>query len=254
MIKRSYRLDIMYDGTNYSGWQVQPNATSIQQIIQNAVRILVKEEVYVIGAGRTDAGVHAYGQVAHFHCQKELDLHLLHKSLNGIIPKDIRIKEVRLVPSSFHAQRSSVAKEYHFRLHTGAFVSPFVRQYVWHIPYKLDRELLVKACSFFVGTHDFSSFTNSASEGACAKNAVRTITELEAVCEKDEILLTFKANGFLYKMVRNITGQLVNVATKKSPLEAIPLIFAAKDRRLAAMGAPAKGLFLMHVEYPQEFH
>ena len=168
MNKKTYRLDIMYDGTNYSGWQVQPNATSIQEIIQNALRVLVKEELFVIGAGRTDAGVHAYGQVAHFHSPKDLDCKAIHKSLNGIIPKDIRIKSVACVSPSFHAQKSALSKEYHYRLHTGAFVSPFDRLYVWHIPYQLDRELLVKACSFFVGTHDFSSFTNSANEGAAS--------------------------------------------------------------------------------------
>jgi tRNA pseudouridine38-40 synthase len=173
----------------------------------------------------------------------------VHNSLNGIIPKDIRIKSIEPAPPSFHAQRSALSKEYHYRLHIGTYVSPFDRLYVWHIPYQLDRSLLIRASSFFLGTHDFSSFANSASEGAASVNPVRTITELDVVCENEEIVLKFKADGFLYKMVRNITGQLVRVATHKCPLEEIPLILAAKDRRKAAMAAPAKGLFLMHVFY-----
>lgn len=244
-----YKLHITYDGTNYSGWQQQLGAISIQQLVQDAVRTLVKEEVHVIGSGRTDAGVHALDQVAHFQCEQPQDTGHLLKALNGILPKDIRVKSVSLADSDFHAQRSAITKEYHYRLSLGPYTSPFERQYVWHVPYRIDRALLDEACKLFVGTHDFRSFANSGHMGAAAKNSVRTITCCEAQPTESGLTLVFKGNGFLYKMVRNITGMLIAVASGKKTLEDIPKTFAAKDRRVAPTSAPPQGLFLVKVTY-----
>src|SRR5262245_5352695 len=136
----TYRLHLMYDGTRFSGWQIQPHSLSIQQLVQDAVRILVREEAHVIGSGRTDAGVHALDQVAHFRSSTNVRPDQLFRSLNGILPKDIRVTKVELTNPQFHAQRSAIAKEYHYKLCLGPFVSPFERNYVWHLPYKIDLE------------------------------------------------------------------------------------------------------------------
>lgn len=246
---KKYKLHIMYDGTNYSGWQIQQHSVSIQQLIQDAVRILVREEVNVVGSGRTDAGVHAAGQIAHFRCTNEQSTDHLFKGLNGMLPKDIRVQGIEEVDLGFHAQKSAYAKQYHYHLCLGQIASPFERQYVWHVPYAIDQELLKQACSLFIGKHDFRSFANSAHTGAAAKNSVRTITNIDIIPRENGLTLVFQANGFLYKMVRNIVGMVINVASGKKQLSDIPLILAAKDRRLAPMSAPPQGLFLMKVFY-----
>jgi len=245
----SYKMHLMYDGTHYSGWQIQPHALSIQQLVQNAVRTLTREEANVIGSGRTDAGVHALEQVAHFRVVEKVHLEAFQRSINGILPKDIRLAKIEEVAPDFHAQRSALAKEYHYHLSFGPFVSPFERSYVWHVAWKLDLDLLRQAAAFFVGTHDFSSFTNSAHHGACAKNPVRTVTKVDVVEKPNSLILEFKANGFLYKMVRNLVGTIVEVASGKRTLDELHHIMAAKDRRLAGHSAPAQGLFLVKVYY-----
>lgn len=239
----------MYDGSNYSGWQIQPHSLSIQQLVQDAVRTLVKEDVNVVGSGRTDAGVHALDQVAHFRCKEPQDIHYLCKALNGILPKEIRVSSVEAVDIHFHAQKSAKSKEYHYHLALGAIVSPFERQYTWHVPYKIDLTLLKEAAKLFVGTHDFRSFANSAHTGAAAKNSVRTIYRLDVVPKDNNVTLIFHGNGFLYKMVRNIVGMLINVASGKKRLSDITETLEAKDRRKAPMSAPPQGLFLVKVEY-----
>ncbi len=246
---KSYKLHIAYDGTNYHGWQIQPNGISIQELIQTAIRTLVHQDVHLIGSGRTDQGVHALDQVAHFRAEGEYSVEKLLRAVNGMLPKDIRILSFTECPNSFHAQRSAVAKEYHYKLSLGPTVSPFERLYRWHVPYKIDFELLKEASAQFVGTHDFRSFANSCNKGASGKNSVRTITNLDIVQNGDDVTLIFKGNGFLYKMVRNIVGMLIAVSSKKLPLSAIQETFQAKDRRKAPSAAPPHGLFLVKVTY-----
>ena len=245
----TYKLHIAYDGTNYHGWQIQPNGISIQELIQEAVHTLIQEKVHVIGSGRTDQGVHALDQVAHFRCMEAHDTTRLFKGLNGILPKDIRILSVTECPNSFHAQQSATGKEYHYKLALGPIVMPCERLYRWHVPYKIDLLLLKEAASQFVGTHDFRSFANSAHTGAAGKNSVRTITHLDVVVEGEGVTLIFKGNGFLYKMVRNIVGMLINVASGKRSITDIAALLAAKDRRMAPMASPPHGLFLVKVSY-----
>ncbi|MCE5294527.1 MAG: tRNA pseudouridine(38-40) synthase TruA [Chlamydiales bacterium] len=246
---KKYKLHVMYDGTNYSGWQIQDHIVSIQQLIQDAVRTLVREEVNIVGSGRTDAGVHAEDQVVHFRCTNEQNPKHLFKALNGMLPKDIRVSAVEEVPMSFHAQKSAIGKEYRYHLVLGPYASPFERNYVWHVPYTIDRDLLEQAAKLFLGTHDFRSFANAAHTGAAAKNSIRTMTKLDVVPRENGLMLVFQANGFLYKMVRNIVGMLINVASGKKQLSDIPVILAAKDRRKAPMAAPPQGLFLHKVFY-----
>lgn len=245
----NYKLTIAYDGTNYSGWQIQPNATSIQEIIQKAIHTIIRQEVTLIGSGRTDTGVHALGQVAHFKCDLEIDLFRFFGSLNGILPRDIRILDIASVPLDFHAQRSAISKTYHYHLCLDRVQIPFKRLYSWHLHSKCDVTLLKEAAQLFVGTHDFTSFANEASEGCAARDAVRTLFDLSVVPEENGVCLAFTADGFLYKMVRNIVGTLVEVATHKCDIVRIPKIFEARNRQCAGQAAPPQGLFLMHVNF-----
>ena len=242
-------LTVMYDGTNYSGWQMQHHSLSIQQIIQDTIGVVLQEEVKLIGAGRTDAGVHALAQVAHFKSKKEVKLPSFFRSINGLLPKDIRIREVIAVPLDFHALRSAKGKVYHYNIALGPIISPFDRLYAFHVPQKIDLDVLQKAAHLFVGKHDFTAFANSASEGSASKNPIRTIYRIDIVMTENGLRLEFEGNGFLYKMVRNIVGMLLEIATGKRPISDIKKVFEAKDRRLASKAAPAHGLFLVKVLY-----
>ncbi len=244
-----FKFLIAYDGTKYSGWQVQPNAISIQMLIEEALQIALGKPISVTGSGRTDSGVHAHGQVAHFSSDESFDLKGLHHSLNGILPIDIRIRALAKAPEEFHARYSATGKIYRYHLHTGAVVNPFKRLYSYHFPYPFDVPLLKKAAQYFIGKHDFTSFSNEAHRGSASRNPIRTLKRLEIIEDHDDILFEFEADGFLYKMVRNIMGTLIDVARGKTPLEEIPQIFEAKDRRIAKATAPPHGLFLVKVLY-----
>ncbi len=212
-----YKLTIAYDGTNYSGWQIQPNATSIQELIQNALKIyLHKERVILIGSGRTDAGVHALAQVAHFRCPEEVDLFRLLSALNGILPRDIRITDAEQVDDAFNSRYSALGKIYHYHLYLERVMDPFRRLYCWQVRRKLDLPLLKKSAACFVGTHNFASFANESHEGSAGKNPVRTIDRLDIIEEPGGLRLEFEGNGFLYKMVRNIVGTMGRCGVEKT--------------------------------------
>jgi tRNA pseudouridine38-40 synthase len=246
-----YKLTISYDGTNYSGWQIQPNAPSIQQHLQESLTSLFhSEKIAVIGAGRTDAGVHALNQIAHFKIEHEWPTHRLLLALNGLLPRDIRVKKVELVPLSFHSQYSAIRKEYHYYLYLERVLDPFQRLYCWHIFNRLNVDLLPEAAKLFVGTHDFTSFANEPHAGSVAKNPVRTIYRLDICPIEGGLRLEFEGNGFLYKMVRNIVGTLVDVASGRLTNDDVVSILKSKDRRQASRAAPPQGLFLVKVDYP----
>lgn len=246
-----YKLTIAYDGTNYSGWQIQSNAISIQEHIQNALKsFLRKDRVILRGSGRTDAGVHARAQIAHFHYPEEINLDRLLLALNGILPRDIRIIRAELADDTFHSQYSAIGKIYHYHLYLERVVDPFRRLYCWHLRRKLDFGLLEKSAACFIGKHNFTSFANESHAGSAAKNPVRTIYRLDIVEEPGGLRLEFEGDGFLYKMVRNIVGTMVDVAVQKRPIEDIQEIFISKDRRKASLAAPPQGLFLVKVHYP----
>lgn len=243
-----YRMLIAYDGTNYGGWQVQPNATTIQETIQAVMKQILQEDCWITGSGRTDAGVHALGQVAHFDLSKAIDSKKLQISMNSLLPEDIRILSLEETEPDFHARYSAKKKIYHYHITIGVR-HPFKRHYSTHFPYSLDIDLMKEASKHFIGTHDFTSFANEASAGSAAKNAVRTIDRIDIVPEEQGIRLEFEGNGFLYKMVRNIVGTLIEVAAARRSIEEIPLILKAKDRRKAGKAAPGHGLFLVKVDY-----
>lgn len=247
-----YKLQLAYDGTNYSGWQIQPNATTIQQHLQDALSIFLGgDKVSVVGAGRTDAGVHALAQVAHFKLENRIDPNRLFLALNGLLPRDIRVKKVEDVPLEFHSQYSAIGKEYHYHLYLNRVMDPFSRFYAWHLLRKLNIPSLVKGAKLFVGKHDFTSFANEPTGGAVAKNPVRTIYRLDVIPTDGGVRLEFEGNGFLYKMVRNIVGTLVDVASGRLTVDDIAAIFEAKDRRQGGQAAPPQGLFLVRVDYPE---
>ena len=244
-----YKLVIAYEGTNYGGWQVQPNAVTIQSLIQDALLKILKTPTHVTSSGRTDAGVHARAQIAHFDATKPLDIFITLRSLNGLLPRDIRILSIELTEDSFHSRFDAKGKTYHYHLSTGPAPDPFMRHFSVHLYQPLKIDTLKAAASHFIGTHDFSSFANSASKGAAAKNPIRTISELNLIETSFGLRVEVSGNGFLYKMVRNIVGALIAVSLQKISPDDIPSILEAKDRRQAPVAAPARGLFLHEVKY-----
>lgn len=245
----NYKLIISYDGTRYCGWQIQKNGNSIQQIIQDIASMLVHNQVNLIGSGRTDAGVHASGQVANFHSIRIPDLYRFRGSLNALLPPDIRILGLEEAPDQFHARYSSIGKEYHYHIHLAKVQNPFKRLYCLHLKEKIDLSILKEAASLFIGTHDFTSFANESHTGTASYDSIRTIKRLDIIEQPEGVRLEFEGDGFLYKMIRNIVGTLLEIAAGKRAQEEIPIILSAKDRRMAGQAAPPLGLFLMKVHY-----
>ncbi len=242
-----YKLIISYDGSPFCGWQVQGNGPSIQSFIQRALQTALRHPLDLTGSGRTDAGVHARGQTAHFNSPVAFDPGRLRISLNALLPEQIRILQIEKVPDDFHARYSATEKVYHYHLHLEPVLDPFVRNYRHQIYGTFDLEKLRRGAKYFIGTHDFTSFANL--KESKVEDPVRTIRRLDVVEQKGGVRLEFEGNGFLYKMVRNITGTLIDAASGKMDVETIPAIFDARDRRKAGQAAPPHGLFLIKVLY-----
>lgn len=247
--KHNYKMTIAYDGTRYGGWQIQPNAITIQQLLMNAIKTITRNDLSVTGSGRTDAGVHALAQTANFKSTAPLDLYRFHASMNGLLPTDIRVLSLEEVPLDFHSRYSAVSKSYHYHLCLDRIQLPFERLYSWHIRQNIDKERLREAANRFIGVHDFTSFANEASMGSAAKDPVRNLFRLDVVDTDKGVRLEFEANGFLYKMVRNIVGTLHEVSLGKYSPDDINAMFHTRDRRMAGTAAPAHGLFLANVTY-----
>lgn len=249
MPEHKYKMTIAYDGTHYGGWQVQPNAVSIQALIEQSLGVILRSSISIIGSGRTDAGVHACGQTAHFVTHQSIDLAKTMASLNGLLSDEIRILEMIKVPLDFHARYTAISKTYHYRLHLERVPDPFKTRYAYFVPHPVDVNLLKETASRFIGTYDFTSFAHEAHRGCAAKDAVRTLYRLDVVPEPGGMRLEFEGNGFLYKMVRNIVGTLLDICAGKIDQEHISKIFSEKDRRLAGRTAPPHGLYLAQVKY-----
>ncbi|MCU0959612.1 MAG: tRNA pseudouridine(38-40) synthase TruA [Pirellulaceae bacterium] len=245
-----YRLTLAYDGTAYAGWQVQPGARTIQGTLEQALARIVGAAVRVTGSGRTDAGVHALGQVASFNCDTHLSPDDLCRALNACTPPDVWIRSLHVAPAGFHARRDAVAKRYRYVLQTGPQRDVFCRHLVWHLPRALDVARMRTAAADLVGCHDFRSFEAA---GAPRQTSVRTIHALTLEpyrChEIPSLAVEVEADGFLYNMVRNIVGSLVLVGRGEQPPEWLRDVLAARDRKLAGPTAPAQGLLLLHVSY-----
>lgn len=239
-------MTISYDGTDYGGWQVQPNRKTIQELIQEALSVLFRAECPITGSGRTDAGVHAHAQVAHFSYEVPFEIPPFHYSLNALLPPDIRILSIEPIAEDFHARYRVKKKIYHYHLHLDAVQSPFAYRFRTPIHAPLNRGLMEEALSLLKGTHDFSAFRGA---GCGSKDPVKTLYRLEMVPEEGGVRLEFEGDGFLYKMVRNLVGTLLQIASEKRPLSDIPKLLKSKDRTEAGPTAPPQGLFLAKVVY-----
>ena len=245
---RNIKLTIEYDGTNYCGFQVQENTglRTIQGVLEEKLALLSREPIRIAGAGRTDSGVHARGQVVHFFSQWKIPREKITVAVNSVLPKDIVVKSAEDVPEEFHARFSTKGKKYLYRIYNDRVPSAFEDKYAWFIPYRLDFEKMREGASYLVGEHDFSSFKSS---GSVIKNNIRTIWSLELSRQGPVIEIEVMGNGFLYNMVRIITGTLIEVGRgRRKPLE-IKEILNAKDRNKAGPTALPKGLFLTEVFY-----
>ena len=274
-MRRNLRLTLAYDGTDFAGWQVQPNAATIQGTLASAVGRLTGENVLPQGSGRTDAGVHALAQVASFATESPIPAENLLKALNDILPAAIRVLEVNEVPAEFHARRSALAKTYRYRIFREPVCSPFLARHVWHFPYPLDEAGMARAAGEVIGEHDFTSFAavdperedpnpsnhqgrSSASLRASSETRgetqtlasnIRRIFSSSWERQGNEFIYTVRGSGFLHHMVRNLVGTFILVGKGTLKVEDIARILDARNRAAAGATAPASGLFLVSVEY-----
>lgn len=246
---RTLKLTVQYDGTDYVGWQRQPNGTSIQAVIEDALAPIEGGPVAVHGAGRTDAGVHALGQVASVTMASSIDTPTLTRALNAVLPEDVRILSAEDVDASFHARFSAVAKTYEYRIINAPFVSAFLHRYAWHIVQPLALDAMREAAAPLVGAHDFSAFQGAGSAVESTDRIVDRIEWEDGGGYDLPIVMRITGNGFLRHMVRNIVGTLVEVGTGRWPAPCVGDILASGDRTLAGPTAPARGLFLVRVDY-----
>jgi tRNA pseudouridine38-40 synthase len=250
MSVRWLKLTISYDGSNYAGWQWQPDQPTVQGAVEAAWRQITQEDVRITAAGRTDAGVHALGQVAGVSTESRLSNDDLLRALNAVLPNDVAVLAIEPAPEGFHATRDAVGKTYRYQIHNGRVPSVFDRQFAWHYPQPLDAASMHVAGQALVGRHDFSSFETAGSE---RPDSIRTIHELTVRRGTDEhsdkITLEVSGDGFLYNMVRTIVGTLVEVGKGAQTVNWPTQVLAARDRRQAGQTAPPEGLFLVRVHY-----
>jgi len=244
---RNIRLTIEYDGTDYCGWQIQNKKPTVQGEITEALKKILQEKVRLIGATRTDSGVHALSQVANFETINEkLTTTSLIKALNSVLPSDIVIKEIRVVPDSFHARYSARSKIYRYRILNQSFPSALERRFFWYIPEFLDWKKIKEASQYLVGKHDFSPFSL---RGSARKNTQCTVRDFRIRKVKNLWIFQIEGDYFLYRMVRRIVGALIEVGRGKVEPEHIKRLLHKKGYTLCARTAPARGLFLMKVKY-----
>ncbi|MEH7352520.1 tRNA pseudouridine(38-40) synthase TruA [Neobacillus drentensis] len=242
-----YKCIISYDGSGFSGYQVQPNKRTVQTELEAVLAKMHKgNPVKVSGSGRTDAGVHAKGQVIHFDSPLPIPEEKWEVALNSMLPEDISVRSVMIVDASFHARFDAVGKEYRYVLLLSSIRDPFQRNYAYRYPYQLNLEAMREASTFFLGTHDFTSFCSAKTE---VEDKIRTIETIDFIMEGNLLTLRFVGNGFLYNMVRILVGTLLAVGSGDILPEEIPVILEKKDRRFAGKTAPAHGLYLWKVFY-----
>jgi tRNA pseudouridine38-40 synthase len=272
---RNIKLLLAYDGTDYFGWERQKQFRSLQQTLEEAILSLTGETVSIVASGRTDAGVHAFGQVANFRTESRHDCATIHRALNALLPDDFRVLEVDEAAESFHATYAAKGKLYRYAMYDGPVMDPILRRYVCHCHWPMDDAAMHRATQCLLGTHDFSSFETA---GAPRESSIRTITHIaifragpERLWSREQfairnpqsaihdpqscsgpppfLFLEVAANGFLYNMVRAIAGTLINVGRGYWPAGSVPKILNAKDRTKAGPTAPPNGLFLVRVDY-----
>lgn len=243
---RNIKLTIEYDGKCYNGWQKQPNKLNIQGEIEKAIYNITKEKVDLIGSGRTDAGVHALGQVANFKTDSQIPIEKLAIAINSQLKNSIVIKNAEEVNERFHSRYNAKQKTYRYIINNSKTGSAIYRNLEYCFPIKLDVEKMKKAAKYFEGEHDFKAFKSS---GTSSKNSVRTIYKAEVKQDKERIIIELTGNGFLYNMVRIISGTLLDVGLGKILPEEILNIIEEKNRQKAGKTLPPHGLYLVAVEY-----
>jgi tRNA pseudouridine38-40 synthase len=261
---RNLKLILSYDGSDFAGWQVQPDAATVQGTLASAIGRITGEKVLPQGSGRTDAGVHALAQVATFVTESSVPAANFVKALNDILPRSVRVLEAHEVPANFHARKSARAKTYRYRIYREGICPPFLVRYVWHYPYPLDEETMIRVAALVEGEHDFASFAAvdpernagasesvSRHENACAVpvSSVRRIFSSTWERQGSEFVYTVRGSGFLHHMVRNLVGTFILVGKGTLQSEDVTRILEARNRAAAGATAPASGLFLVGVEY-----
>lgn len=241
---KNYRMVLSYDGTDFHGWQRQPDRRTVQGVVEEALHKITQKRITVHGAGRTDAGVHALAQVAGFRGKIKLAEADLFRALNAVLPEDVRVVSLEPAPPDFHARKSARSKVYRYRIVRSPQISPFDRRYALHHPYPLDLRAMRKAAALVARRADFTGFSSNRD-----RSPVRTVRRSELRKRGDEIVYTIEAEGFLRYMVRTIVGTLIEVGRGQCPPEIVEDIFARRDRSLAGPTAPAKGLCLVRVDY-----
>ncbi len=244
---QNYKLIIQYDGTRYNGWQRQGNTEhTIQGKLNEIISKYLNETIDIAGSGRTDAGVHAYGQVASFKTKQHLDIEKFLLDINHYLPRDIQVLQVEKVNDRFHARLSAVSKTYEYVIDNGKVSNVFLRKYAYRIEEPLNIELMQKAANLLVGTYDYISFCGNKK---FKKSSIRTVTSIMIEKTEDKIVMSFTGNGFLQNMVRIMAGTLIEVGLGKRDFASMEDIIMAKSREAAGMMASPEGLFLRKVEY-----
>ncbi|HIU68229.1 MAG TPA: tRNA pseudouridine(38-40) synthase TruA [Candidatus Caccomorpha excrementavium] len=241
------KLTVAYDGTNYYGWQKQPDAVTVEEVVNRELTRLLQEPIEVIGASRTDSGVHALGNVAVFDTDTRIPPEKISYALNARLPKDIVIQDSKEVPPDFHPRRTDCVKTYEYRILNTRFPVPTMRLYAHYVYKPLDVEKMQAAAAFLVGEHDFASFCSAGSQ---VKETVRTIYRLDLKREGNMVSFQVEGNGFLYNMVRIIAGTLIEVGIGSYPPERVREMLEARDRIRCGPKAPACGLTLVGIRYP----
>lgn len=262
---RNIKITLSYDGSEFHGWQIQPGLATVQSELVSAIRRVTGETVVVHGSGRTDAGVHALAQVANFRLAAPIPVESFARALNAILPRSIRVLSTEKAASDFHARRDARSKQYRYRIYRGDVCPPCLRDFVYHHPYRLNEERMIASAPAFTGTHDFTSFA-ARPESLTAQRAVETAerdyvphesargnvrTVFASVLQRKgaELLYEIEGSGFLHHMVRNIVGLLLEIGAGLRRAEEIPAIFTACRRSAAGRTAPARGLYLVRVNY-----
>jgi tRNA pseudouridine38-40 synthase len=249
---RNLKLILAYDGSEFAGWQVQPDAVSVQGTLASAIGRITGEKVLPQGSGRTDAGVHALAQVATFATESSVPTANFVKALNDILPASVRVLEVEEAAPDFHARKSARGKTYRYRIYRAAICPPFLARYLWHYPFPLDEQAMVRAAGLVEGKHDFTSFAavdpERGREGMPMLN-LREIFSSGWERQGDEFAYTVQGSGFLHHMVRNLVGTFILVGKGTLRAGDVTRILEARNRSAAGATAPASGLYLVNVEY-----
>lgn len=249
---RNLKLTLSYDGSDFAGWQVQPDLPTVQGLLASAIGRITNEKVLPQGSGRTDAGVHALAQVATFATESSVPTANFVKALNDILPAAVRVTAVEEVAADFHARKSARGKTYRYRIYRGTICPPFLGRYVWHYPFPLDETAMALAAEVVEGEHDFTSFAavdpERGRDGEPASN-VRTIFSSAWERTGDEFIYTVSGSGFLHHMVRNLVGTFILVGKGTLLVEDLRRVVEARDRSAGGATAPASGLYLVKVEY-----